>query len=199
LSAQPEPRRLPEANEFSPGQVELGRVLDLAAKHAGNREAIIEAIRAEWFSEAAAGRATEAEQTQQQRTRANNVLIGMKGYGLFDLKASTLTPAGEALRKEPTGEKRAAAFAAHILRECEGVAVLEAIRSMQRRGDKVTKATLQSELERHGFKLPRATTHHTKLLQWLREAHLLDKYEIDEVKVADLLGTSLETLEGWAA
>lgn len=197
MSAQPEPRRLPEANEFSPGQVELGRVLELVAAHTGDRDAIVEAIRAEWFSTSALGRATEAERLKQQRTRANNVLIGMKGYGLFDLKTSTLTPAGDALRKVTDADERAEAFAVHILRDCEGIAVLEAIRSLQKRGDDVTKATLQTELERQGFKLPRATTHHTKVVQWLREASVLDKYTIDEVKVAALLGTTLETLEGW--
>src|SRR4051794_35586043 len=104
---QPEPRRLPEANEFSPGQVELGRALELVAAHPGDREAMIEAIRAEWFTKSALGRATEAERLKQQRTRANNVLIGMKGYGLFDLKTNTLTAAGEALRKIDDADERA--------------------------------------------------------------------------------------------
>src|SRR5262249_28047015 len=61
LSAQPEPRRPPEANEFSPGQVELGRTLELAAAPPGDRDGIVEAIREEGFQGRHRGHTTEEE------------------------------------------------------------------------------------------------------------------------------------------
>ena len=50
-----------------------------------------------------------------------------------------------------------------------------------------------------GFALPRATTHHTKLLQWLREARVISKsYEIDPDVFARLAGIDSDTLDEWA-
>jgi hypothetical protein len=200
LSKQPENlKRLPEANEFSPGQINLREALSLALQHGDDRDALVEAIRARFFASSAAKRADPAERLKQQQTRANNVLIGMKGYGLFDLKESRLTDAGEMLAAV-TDDQLAAAFAQHILTTSPNIEVLEAVRSLQAQGRRPTKATLQSELESRGFRLPRATTHHTKLLQWLREADVIDaNYEIDEELVAELIGVPLDTLGEWAS
>jgi hypothetical protein len=199
LSTQPDQKRLPEANEFSPGQVELREVLEIADKNAGRREAIVEAIRAQYFASAAAKRATAAERLEQQTKRANNVVIGMKGYDLFDLDTNKLTAIGEALLATADEATLNDEFATHILRSCNGIEVLEAVRAIQARGDAPTKARLQTELETRGFRLPRATTHHTKLLQWLREASVLDKDNtIDEATVARLTGVGLDTLEEWS-
>jgi transcriptional regulator with XRE-family HTH domain len=199
LNTQPEStKRLPEANEFSPGQIKLRSVLDLATEHAGDRESLVEAIRQTFFSSAASRRTDEAARLTQQRTRANNVLIGMKGYGLFDLSQSRLTPAGEGLARVQGDELLATTFAEHILKTPWNIEVLEAVRTLQAQGRRPSKATLQRELESRGFKLPRATTHHTKLLQWLREAGVIDAdYEIDQELVAELLGISLTTLGEW--
>lgn len=199
MSKPPETtKKLPEANEFSPGQVKLRRVLGLAREHGGDRDALVEAIRQSFFASAAASRTDAEERLNQQRTRANNVLIGMKGYGLFDLKDSRLTSVGGSLADMQDDEELAAAFAEHILKTPWNIEVIEAVRSLQARGRRPTKATLQTELESRGFKLPRATTHHTKLLQWLREADIIDAdYEIDEELVAELMGISLATLGEW--
>lgn len=199
LSKQPEtPKRLPEANEFSPGQIDLREVLDLAEEHAGDRDGLVEAIRARFFASSASKRSDPAERLKQQQTRANNVLIGMKGYGLFDLKESRLTAAGAALAEVPD-DQLAAAFAQHILTTPSNIEVLEAVRSLHAQGRRPSKASLQAELESRGFRLPRATTHHTKLLQWLREAEVIDaRYEIDEELVAELIGVPLATLGEWA-
>jgi hypothetical protein len=199
LSTPPDQRRLPEANEFSPGQVELRQVLKFADANPGSREAIVEAIRARYFGTAAAKRATATERLEQQTKRANNVVIGMKGYGLFDLDTNKLTTVGQALLTTSDDEKLYEEFASHILKSCNGVDVLEAVRAIQVRGEKPTKTRLQTELETRGFRLPRATTHHTKLLQWLREANVLDKdNSIDEAAVSRLTGVGLETLEQWS-
>jgi len=199
LSAkQPEPKRLPEANEFSPGQIKLRTVLELAATHAGDRNALVESIRKAFFATSASRRSDMGERLKQQQTRANNVLIGMKGYGLFDLKASRLTPSGEALRKVSGDAMLNEAFASQILRVPANLEVLAAVRKLQANKQRPTKALLQGELESRGFKLPRATTHHTKLLQWLREAGVVDKdNNVDMSLVAKLTGISLEVRDEW--
>jgi hypothetical protein len=208
LSTPPDDqRRLPEANEFSPGQiksaagqVELRQLLELVDANTGSREAIVEAIRSRYFATAAAARATPAEQLEQQTKRANNVVIGMKGYDLFDLDTNKLTTIGEALLATPDDAALIDEFATHILKSCDGVEVLEAVRAVQSRGDDPTKERLQAELETRGFRLPRATTHHTKLLQWLREAGVIDKdKKINDDVVARLTGVGLKTLEEWSS
>ena len=52
-----------------------------------------------------------------------------------------------------------------------------------------------------GFEtLPAATTHHTKLLQWLRMAEVLDgRYEIDVARVAAVSGVDLGAVEDWGS
>src|SRR5262249_42175791 len=125
---------------------------------------------------------------------------GMKGYGLFDLDTNRLSAIGEALLASPDDTTLVDAFATHILKDCHGIEVLEAVRALQARGESATKARLQVELERLGFTLPTATTHHTKLLQWLREAGVVNEEKaIDEAKVAELTGVGLETLEEWSS
>jgi hypothetical protein len=193
-------KRLPEANEFSPGQVELRRVLELARRHSGSRDRLVEAIRAEYFEDSAMARKNLDERLKQQRTRANNVLIGMKGYGLFDLESNTLTDFGMRLLDITDDVDRRETFASHILRNRHGIEVLEAVRAIQARNERPGKAPLASELETRGFKLPRATTHHTKVLQWLREAGVVAKsYEIDEETFGRLAGVDSATLAEWSS
>lgn len=191
--------RLPEANEFSPGQIDLRRVLELVNVNRGGKVAIVEAIRREYFSESARRHRDPQRRLRQQRTRASNVLIGMKGYALFDADRNALTLVGDTLLRLPDDDKLYEEFGRHILRNCHGVEVLQAMRNLQARGIAVTKGTLAAELRRIGFKLPRATTHHTKLLQWLRMAKVLEPgNKIVGNAVARMIGAAPETLEEWS-
>lgn len=184
--------KLPEANEFSPGIVDLKVVLDIAASYPGDRAAQVEALRRTYFQETAA---------TQQSNRANNVLIGLKGYGLYSLRDSRLTNAGRRLREEPGDAARNATFAKHILLNCHGLEVLRAVRSLQERGERVTKNSLDAELRARGFiTLPRATTHHLTLLNWLAKAGAIEgkgKYQVDQGRVAELAGIALDTVDQW--
>lgn len=201
-TADPNPAapHLPEANEFSPGQVELSGVLRLASDHAENRPAIIEALRLAFFASAAARQTDPERRLKQQETRAYNVLVGMKGYGLFSFEGNKLSPLGEALLAEQDDGQRAEIFARHILLNTHGLEVLQAIQGLQSREVPVTKQSLADELRMSGFTtLPRATTHHTKLLQWLRTAGILPtgSYQVDEGRVAAITGVSLASVAAW--
>jgi len=194
-------KRLPEANEFSPGQINLHDVLMIVDENHGDREKIMEAIRQKYFSESALKHIDNPEKMfEMQQTRAYNVMIGMKGYRLLDFDTYSLTDIGKALLAMEDEKTQNNAFAKHILTSCHGVEVLEAVRDIQSRGDRVSKLSLSDELKEHGFTLPRATTHHTKLIQWLRTAMLIDdKYNIDENAFSQLTGVGLSQLEEWSA
>jgi hypothetical protein len=200
----PEERaRLPEANEFSPGQISLSHVLAVISSNEGNRPLIVETLRSKYFSNSALDHPEEATRLRIQRTRATNVLIGMKAYGLLDSITTSLTPVGNALLKETDPVKQHVSFAKHILLEKNGLRVLQVVRQLQSRNEPVTKTTLHQELERCGFSLPRATTHHTKLLQWLREARIIDdknRINDDALKRATgVAGSALGELSGLTA
>ena len=195
-----EPRKsLPAANEFSPGQINVHTALSLIALNEGERAPVVEAIRAEYFSDSALTKTGE-QRLRQQRTRANNVLIGASQYGLFDLKANRLTPLGHELLGTEDDDELHERLAGHILGNLHGLEVLHAVRDLKARDEPVTKHSLQQELEEGGFSLPRATTHHTKLISWLRLAGVVTKdYEIDEDRVAELVGATVGVVDEWAA
>ena len=190
--------RLPASGEFSPGQIDLRDVLEIASRLSGRRKEIVEALRLKYFANAAEKRQSAAERLEQQQKRANNVLIGLKSYGLFDTETASLTAVAKELlttKDDPTLYK---AFAAHILKNVQGMIVLQAVRDLQARGDRVTKDSLHRELERRGFSLPTATTHHTQLLKWLEKAEVIatDRdYAMDEPLAAELAGVELQVLD----
>ena len=194
-----QPPKLPEALEFSPGQVDLEVVLRIINDHAEHRDAQVEAIRQRYFASAGQRQPTEAGRLKQQRTRSYNVLVGMKGYGLVAFDTNRLTPVGAALLAEPNETQRSRAFATHILKHTHGIEVLRAIRNLRARGVKVKKLSLVDELRREGFStLPRATLYHMTVLAWLRTAGVLTgRYDIDDAKVGDLAGVSLAQVDEW--
>ncbi len=190
--------KLPSGGEFSPKQISLRRVLEIAADHPGDRAKAQEAIRAEYFAEAAATRSDPGERREQQRKRAGNVLIGLSTYGLY--ANGSLTTLGAELLAYPSTEELYESFAAHVLRNRHGLIVLQAIRNTQQRGDQPTKGSLAAELERLGIELPNATTHHLILIAWLRTAGVVKTnpaYEIDEARAGKLLGVALPTVDDW--
>jgi hypothetical protein len=67
---------LPFGSEFSPSQIELRALLDLAVAHEGNVKTLQAAIQAQFFSTHGAGNA------KIQSTLAMNCRLGMKAYGL---------------------------------------------------------------------------------------------------------------------
>jgi hypothetical protein len=124
----------------------------------------------------------------------------LKGYKLFDLETDQLTDKGKELLATATESEIVERFAKHILQECYGADVLDALSSLHARNVRPSKASLQQELESRGFQLPRATTHHTKMLQWLRLAGVVDQdNQIDASGFQRLTGRSLKSIQEWDA
>jgi hypothetical protein len=192
-------KKLAAANEFSPGQINAHEVLGLIAAHETSRDAIVEAIRAKYFTASAAAKSGAARLLQQNK-RAGNVLIGASQYGLFDLKQNALTEFGRELLGTEDDEELHERLARHILANLHGLEVLHAVKELQDRDERVTKDSLHQELEQREFSLPRATTNHTKLLGWLRKAGVLDEGNaIDEERVAELSGATVGVVDEWSA
>jgi len=193
-------KKLPEANEFSPGQIVVRILLEAIEANEGDADAIIEAIRVQFFSHSAQEQANPAERLKQQRKRAYNALLGASKYGLVTQSLNTLTELGKAALATKTDKELHRLLGRHIIRELGGFEVLVALREMKSADLKIGKISLADYLQQQGFALPRATTHHTKLLQWLREAGVLPAkgYEADAAIVEQVAGVSLEAADAWS-
>lgn len=196
-------RRFPSAPDFSPGILPGGirPLLRIVREHfPSGREALKSAIVDAYFVESARARTDPDERTGQQRTRANNVLIGLQNYGLLD--KGGLTPLAEEILEEDSGRVWRT-FARHILLELSGVDLLRAVQDLQSRSEPATKRALADELRTSfGYELPRATTKHTFMLNWLAAAGVVtgssrSGFVIDEPLVRELTGIAPSDVDEW--
>lgn len=199
----PAAKELPFSGDFSPGIIpDLGKLLSIVSKSGGNAQALVEAIRKEYFAGSAARRKDPAERLKQQETRAKNVAWALAAYGLLNQETHSLTEIGAALLAAGSPEARSEAFAKHILLNHGGIAVLDAVRYLQRRGTQVSKLTLANALRQaFGFELPRAPTRQTTIINWLSQAGVCGgadaRYRINEGRVAQLIGVKQADREDW--
>ena len=192
--------RIPWVGEFTPGQLgrdALEETLAIVERHSGDRDAIVEAIRERWFTEAAQNRTDPGDRLHQQRTRAGNVLNGMQSYGLVD-RAYELSELGRELWTESDTRVRDRRFVAHLIKDRQGLELLDLVRELQQRGVKVTKDQVNAELRSRGYRVTVNSADAGKLRQWLGTAGVIDdKWVIDENRLAEVAGTSLDVVAEW--
>ncbi|KUH94669.1 hypothetical protein AU189_17740 [Mycolicibacterium acapulense] len=125
----------------------------------------------------------------------------MDKYGLVDLSSRRLTDFGKELLSMSDDVERSDAFASSILRERNGLSLLEAVRTLWERGvDRIRLQDVREQLRRDGFNISTNNADASKVRQWLELAGVIDKnWVIDETKLAVLLGTPVETLDEWSA
>lgn len=194
----------PIANDFSPGTpaknpISLRVVLGLV-NDASGRGAQVEALRAHYFSDAAAKQPDAQGQRTQQRQLASNVLIGMDSFKVYDEQTDQLTPLGEELLAETSEANAIRRFAKHILLNLHGIEVLRILRSMTSSGRPVNKTSLAEELNRHGFvtkvgkPISTSAKNHLIFLSWLRKADVLPAtgYAVNEAAVKSIVGISVD-------
>jgi hypothetical protein len=195
-----EPLRLPWTGEFTPGQLgpeALKETLSLAAANESDRVALVAAIRDRWFLKSAGKRADPKERVEQQTKRAGNVVIGMQRYGLID-RDCRLTELGRDLRDEVDDDRRTEEFVSHVLARCQGLELLDAVRAVSRRTDRVKSVLVTEELRRRGYELTTNSGDPGKLRQWLGTAGVVDDdWRIDEERQAELSGVALATIDEW--
>jgi Restriction endonuclease len=192
------PRKLAAATEFSPGIVKLEHILELlTAQPAKNKDQLVEEIRVRYFGHSASKYSQPARRLKEQTKRANNVLIGLREYGLLEgTHASNLA---RELAPLATAEQHAR-LAKNILVSLNGIDVLRAVLDLQIRREAVNKDSLAEELRSNfSYEMPRDTTKHLLLLAWLRKAGVLPDrgYSINEGRVKELAGIEIRPLDEW--
>ena len=158
-------KRLPSFNDFSPGIIgDVRRPLAILANLAPNMPAVVKAWDQAFFKSAANKRAS------------TNVPATLTSLGLMVRVPLGLTKIGDEIAGASTSEEAAQLLCKHIVDTRNGMAIIDAVRSLNTRGEPLSKASLKRELEIAGITgLSNATTDHTTLLNWMIEGGLFHR------------------------
>ncbi|MBW0145539.1 restriction endonuclease [Sphingomicrobium clamense] len=158
-------KRLPSFNDFSPGIIgDVRRPLQIVASKAPNWDDVVKEWDRVFFASA------------NNKRASTNVPATLTNLGLITRDPLALTAVGKDIATAKTSKDGAAKLVRHIVDNMNGMALIDAVRSLNTRTEQVTKATLKKELERVGITdLSTATTDHTTLLNWMIEAGLFTK------------------------
>ena len=177
---------LPFGSEFSPSQIDLPILLDLAMTHNGDAKALQSSIEKRYFSEHGGGSA------KNRQTLAMNCRLGMKAYGIIDENAF-LTDFGHdlyALRDDHSCLYET--LARHILLNLNGMALVQCIRDMTSAGEAVNLTTLRNGLAERGIHFPSGGKHPSMMRLWLAMAGIFvgNRWQIDNLKLTIVLGAN---------
>jgi site-specific DNA-methyltransferase (cytosine-N4-specific) len=154
---------LPFGSEFSPSQIDLIRVLEMAEEHSGDWHALENSIRQEYFD-------SHPTSEYNRQKLANNCKLGMIAYGVLN-RDGTLTDLGKGLLSlKNAPEKMYQAFARHILLNLKGLIVVQTVQDIQARGEKVDLRKLRQWLQERGIYFPRGGKHPSVIRLWLEKA-----------------------------
>jgi len=181
---------LPFGSEFSPSQIDLIRVLEMAEEHAGDWHALEDAIRQQYFDH-------HKTSEYNRRKLANNCKLGMIAYGLID-RNGRLTEFGNSLlgvKTKPAEMYKV--FARHILMNLKGLIVIQTIQDAQARGERFNLQKLRQWLQERGIHFPRGGKHPSIMRLWLEKAGVVTSadWQIDANRLQQIIGASFDIID----
>lgn len=184
---------LPFGSEFSPAQIDLPVLLDLADQHDADWKAFEDAVRDRYFAE-------NKTSDYNKSKLANNTKLSLRAYGLVGEKDTTLTETGKALHGLRHDEAALyEAFGRHILKHCQGMNFVQCLLDMQAAGEVIDLNALRRWLEERGLTVPRGGKHMSTLRLWLERAGVfVSGYRVDQVRLNEILGINVEEFEALA-
>lgn len=184
---------LPFGSEFSPQQVNLALLLELAHKHGKDWKAFETAVRKVYFEK-------NKTNDYNKDKLANNTKLSMRAYGLIEAPDATLTVAGRSLYDlRADAAVLHEAFARHILKHTQGMNLVQCILDMQVAGEKIDLTKLRRWLEERGLTVPRGSKSMSTMRLWLEKAGVfVSGYRIDQGCLNDILGLGVEEFEALA-
>jgi site-specific DNA-methyltransferase (cytosine-N4-specific) len=178
---------LPFGSEFSPSQIDLRRVLELADEHGGDWRGFEAAVRATWF---------EGHDTSDYNRGklANNTKLGMIAYGLIERDAALTELGRELLALADDQDALHDRLAKHILLNLHGMSLARCIQDMEAAGDPVNLTTLRESLAERGIHYPRGGKHPSMMRLWLAKAGVVvgSRWRINEERIEEILGLKVE-------
>jgi len=176
---------LPFGSEFSPSQIDLIHVLEIAEKYTGDWHALENSIRQEYFD-------SHPTSEYNRRKLANNCKLGMIAYGVLH-RDGTLSDLGKRLLSlKKTPGKMYQVFARHILLNLKGLIVVQTVQDMQARGERVDLQRLREWLQERGVYFPRGGKHPSIMRLWLEKAGIVTStdWQIDINRLEEIIGVS---------
>ena len=174
---------LPFGSEFSPSQIELPAVLEMAETNGGDLKAFDAAIRAAYF---------EGHKTSESNRRilAYNTRLGMIAYRIIERDARLTEFGSELLALKDDEASLYTRLAKHILLNLHGMTLIRCIQDMVVAGETVTLTTIREGLGERGVHYPRGGKHPSMMKLWLKEAGVFvgSRWRIDPHRVEDILG-----------
>ena len=183
---------LPFGSEFSPSQIDLAEVLELADRHGADWKAFERAVRRRYFE-------SHAGKSESNKDKlANNTKLGMRAYGLIEADDASLTELGRALfelRNDPP--QLYERFARHILVNRHGMTLIQCIDDMRAGGEQVTGAQVRRALVDRGLWVPVNSRIHFTMRLWLEKAGIFaaGKFVVNYARLEEVLGTDVATFD----
>lgn len=179
-------KHLPFGSEFSPSQIELPVLIDLAIHHEGDLKMLQQAILSYFFLGHAKGDA------KNQNTLAMNCRLSMKAYGLINEDAELTDFGRELVALKDDEPKLYETLARHILLHLHGMGLVQCIRDMTAAGIAVNLTSLREALAERGIDYPRGGKHPSIMKLWLEKAGIFvgSRWQIDDLRLQKVLGTS---------
>lgn len=180
---------LPFGSEFSPSQIELPKLLEIVHAHAGDSDALVDAILNEYFSGHVRG-SMERDAARNRLKLADNCRLGLIAYRIIN-RDTTLTDFGHHLYDLRYSEaKLYASLARHILLNLKGMALVRCIQDMTTAGDEVNLTTLREALATRGVHYPSGGKHPSMMRLWLAKAGVFvgNRWQTDDERLQEILG-----------
>ncbi len=185
LTKQPR-LRVPYSQQFSPQQTPVRKLLPVLRQNTGEAKGdkLKKAIGSAFFGD-----------KNDPEKLAGNTLIALRYYGIID-EANALTDFGRQLVESQGHEEEAhRLIAKRILLDLHGVNIVETLKEMSTAGMTIDLKTLPAELSHRGYEVSKNSSDLSGVLGWLREAKVLNNYEVNPVEYQALIGASPATLE----
>ena len=145
---------LPFGSEFSPAQIDLSVLLELAHRHGTDWRSFEDSVRDRYF-------ARHKTSDYNKSKLANNTKLSLRAYGLIGAKDATLTDTGTTLYDLREDERILyETFAEHILKKCHGMNFVQCILDMHAAGEGINLNKLRQWLGERGIAVPRGGKTH---------------------------------------
>ncbi len=178
--------RLPIGSEFSPSTIDLAKVLQLAAAHAGQPTNLESAFHQTYFQ-------------GKDRRMSNNLKNSMISYGIIDELGNLTTVGQNLLSKVKNLPDMYADLATHILQNLNGITLVDTVLRMQDAGEKTSLENIREWLIERGLIVPEGKKDISMMKLWLQEAGAIRPgrrdWRIDEILYAKLAGLSTTDID----
>ena len=185
---------LPFGSEFSPAQIDLPVLLELAHGYGADWRGFEAAVRERYF---------DAHDTSEYNKGklANNTKLSMRAYGLIGERDAALTETGRALHALRHDEPALyEAFARHILKNRHGMNFVQCVLDMQAAREHIDLTRLRHWLDERGITVPRGGKHMSTLRLWLQTAGVFASgYRVDRDRLEEIMGLGVEEFEALAS